>query len=330
MRPREATIRLTNACNARCKMCGIWEERTIIQFDNNLLDKLPNELKSINLSGGEPFLRNDLPEIITKLRIICRKSRIVISTNGILTDLIAEQMKNIIKIDPQIAIRVSIDGIGEVHDYIRGIKNAYFNAINTLKTLKELKVLDLGIKITVSDINIKEMNKVYKIAKKDKVKFNCQVVHSSDLYYRKNNNEISQKDLFKKELNGIISSELKSLDLERLFKTYYYKGLWVYVNHLPRLYPCNAGSAFFYLDQEGTIYPCHFLSKEMGSLYNDNFDNLWNSRLACQARDSVKRCALNCWTVCTAAPGIKNSPLRAAMWVFISKLKAHLKWPELL
>lgn len=322
--PRAVNIRLTNACNARCKMCGIWEEDKITHFDNALFDKLPRSLKNISLSGGEPFLRNDLSEIVERIKFVCPKSRIVILTNGILTDIIIEQIKKIIKIDPMIAIRISIDGVGEVHDEIRGVKDAYRAAINTLNSLKELKVKDLGITISVTDSNVGEINKVYKIAKEKKVKFNCQVAHSSDFYYKKENVELKEKDLFKKGLNTIISSELKSLNLERLFKTYYYRGIWDYVNRLPRSYPCNAGDLFFYLNQAGTVYPCIFLDKEMGNLHNDSFDTIWNSQLAYQVRGCVKNCNLNCWVTCTVAPAIRNNPLRAAGWIFINKLKTYL------
>jgi radical SAM protein with 4Fe4S-binding SPASM domain len=311
-------------------MCGIWEEKDIGQFDNALLNKLPDSLRTISLTGGEPFLRNDLPEIIERAKSVCSKSRIVIPTNGILTDVITEQMKKIVKIDPKIAVRVSIDGIGELHDNIRGVKNAYASVINTLKSLKELRIRDLGIIITISDINLREMGKVYEIAKEKKVKFNCQVAHSSDFYYEKDNRDIGQKDLFKKELNLIISSELKSFNLQGLFKTYYYRGLWNYVNCMPRIYPCNAGSLFFYLSPEGNVYPCIFLDKKMGNLHDDSFDTIWYSKLAQQVREYVKRCNSNCWMICTVAPAIKNNPFRAARWVFINKLKAHLGMSNLL
>lgn len=326
--PRAAVIRLTNACNAKCKFCGIWREENISQLDNAWLDKLPKSLKNITLSGGEPFLRSDLPEIIERITSVCDKSRIVIATNGILTDRITEQMRKIIKIYPGIAVRLSMDAIGELHDNIRGIKDAFACVTDTLKSLKQLKVRDLGIAITVSDINISEITGVYGVARKEKVRFNCQVAHNSDFYYRSNNSEINQKDLLKEQLNSIILCDLKSFTPQRLFKAYYYRGLWNYTNRLPRIYPCNAGSLFFYLGNNGNIYPCIFLGIEMGNLQNRSFDDIWSGSLAYRAREDVKRCNLNCWVTCTAAPEIKSRPFRAAKWVFMNKIKAHLGKPD--
>lgn len=328
--PREAVIRLTNACNARCRMCSLWEEKEISLFDAALLQKLPAGLKSISLSGGEPFLRNDLAEIVARIKDVCPKSRIVISTNGILTETINMQMEKIIMIEPEIAVRISVDGVGDVHDKIRGVKDAYLRVMATLKRLKKLKVRDLGIAMTVTDFNVEEMDKVYQISRQEKVKFNCQVVHNSEFYYRKNNNVISQGGLLKKILNKIILSELKSWRPQALFKTYYYKGIWEHVNYLPRLYPCNAGNLFFYLDQEGKVYPCQFLNRGIGNLHKESFSAIWNSKEACQVREELKKCGVNCWTVCTAAPAIKDKPFRAARWVFINKLKAHLGASNLL
>ncbi len=324
MKPREAVIRITNACSAKCKMCEIWKEEDIRQLDNTLLGKLPKSLKSISLSGGEPFLRNDLSEIIEKIKSVCPMSRIVIPTNGILTDIITGQMKKIVKIDPGIAIRLSVDGIGEIHDNIRGIKDAYLNVMATLKSLKRFKIMDLGIMITVLDINVAELEKVYMFTKSENIKFNCQVVHSSEFYFRRKNEKLSQKRLFKEQLNALISAELKTFNLQRLFKAYYYRGLWDYVNSRYRSYPCNAGELFFYLNQEGSIYPCVFSNEKMGDLKNEDFGTIWGSRLACKVREQVKKCNSNCWSICNVAPGIKHNPLPAAEWVFINKLKAHL------
>lgn len=324
LKPREAVIRITNACNARCKMCEIWKEESITQLDSALVDKLPKNLRSISLSGGEPFLRNDLPEIVERVKFNCNESRIVIPTNGILTDVITEQMKKIIKIDPGIAVRLSIDGIGEIHDNIRGVKNAYLNVISTLKALKELKIVDLGIMITIFDINVAEIEKVYILAKSENVKFNCQVVHGSEFYFRKKSEKLNQKELFKKQLNAVISAELKSLEPQRLFRAYYYRGLWDYVNSLSRSYSCSAGNLFFYLNQEGNIYPCVFSNEKMGNLQNEEFGTIWGSRLACKVREQMKKCNSNCWSICNVAPGIKYNPLPAVRWVFINKLKAHL------
>ena len=64
MVPKEAVIAVTYNCNARCMMCNIWKEKPGREVETSTYNKLPTTLKTINISGGEPFLRKDLPEII--------------------------------------------------------------------------------------------------------------------------------------------------------------------------------------------------------------------------------------------------------------------------
>ena len=89
-----ASIILTYRCNAKCNMCYAWKNPTkpSEEIGVDVISKLP-EMFFTNITGGEPFVRQDLPEIVEVLR---RKSkRIVISTNGYFTDRIIALLKDI-------------------------------------------------------------------------------------------------------------------------------------------------------------------------------------------------------------------------------------------
>ena len=116
----EGLIAVTYRCNAKCTMCNIWKYPSKKEEEITLSDieRLP-KMSFTNITGGEPFLREDLEEII---KIIRKKTkRIVISTNGYFTDRIvhlAEKYKDI-------GIRISIEGLPKVNDELRGIKNGF-------------------------------------------------------------------------------------------------------------------------------------------------------------------------------------------------------------
>lgn len=321
--PRQATIRVTDRCNARCSMCSLWRRTDGSCLPLSAFHTLPPSLTTISLSGGEPFLREDLPEIVAIIKKICKKSRIVILTNGLLVGTIIRQMRAIRTIDPHIAVRLPLDGIGTSHDKVRGVENAYGQVMETLRQLKNLRIRDVGVTITVNDHTIEEIEKVYRLAGEKKVRFNCQVTHSSNFYYGKENEGIHRKDRFREQLRSVISRELRSFDIYRAFKAYYYRGLWNYVNSLPRLYPCEAGRLFFYMNQEGNVYPCPFIDKEMGNLLKDDFGVIWNGSQAARVRQCVKECGLQCWTTCTVAPAIRNNPVKALRWIAVNTLKAY-------
>jgi MoaA/NifB/PqqE/SkfB family radical SAM enzyme len=304
-------------------MCHIWQKSKADNFNVDLLSRLPRNLKNITLSGGEPFLRRDLPLFIGKLRSICPYARIVITSNGILTDLIIQNVRDILKIEPDIVIRVSLDGIGETHDKVRGYSGAYNCVINTLIGLKAIGVRDLGILFLAMNANIDQAYPVYELSNKMGLEFNLQVAHSSDFYFRKQNEEIIDKEIFSKQLNAIIRSELKTFNPYKLLKAYYYKGLGDYVNRFARPYKCYAGSLFGYIDSRGDVYPCIVSAKKMGSLKEHGLKEIWRSQQAENVRASLIGCSNNCWMICVASPAIKNRPHKALAWVLINKIKAH-------
>jgi molybdenum cofactor biosynthesis enzyme MoaA len=116
----EAAVIVTYRCNARCQMCNIWQHPTKAEeeFPPELLEKLPGGLRSINITGGEPALRKDLPEIVD---ILTRKTRRVeISTNGSFTDRLVEAARQ----HPEITVRISVEGLPETTTGCAGSRTA--------------------------------------------------------------------------------------------------------------------------------------------------------------------------------------------------------------
>jgi MoaA/NifB/PqqE/SkfB family radical SAM enzyme len=101
----EAAIITTYRCINKCVMCNIWNYPTKIEeeFKPQVLEKLP-KLKFANITGGEPFLREDIEKIVSIL--LKKADRVVISTNGYFTEKIvdvAKKFKN-----KNFGIRISI------------------------------------------------------------------------------------------------------------------------------------------------------------------------------------------------------------------------------
>ena len=179
----DITLIVTQRCNAKCMMCNSHENptRPEDEMGPEVMEKLP-EAKFIQITGGEPFLRKDIEDIV---RILIKKAgRVMINTNGYYTEKITELCRNY----PQLAMRVSIDGSREMHDQIRGIP-IYDKAMETIRELKEIGVKDLGISFTLQESNYKEMIPLYRKAVDLGVDFGVSVVHNS-FYFSKDDNEI--------------------------------------------------------------------------------------------------------------------------------------------
>jgi len=145
----EATVIVTYRCNARCHMCHTWKYPTRgeeeIQVED--MEKLPNGLGTINITGGEVLLRKDIEDIVG---VLSRKAkRVEISTNGYFTDRIVD----IARKHRNITVRVSLGGLPKISDKVIGIKDGFDHGLGTILELKELRIKDIGFAITVSEEN---------------------------------------------------------------------------------------------------------------------------------------------------------------------------------
>ncbi len=170
----EACLIVTYRCNAKCYMCNTWQHpsKKENEFKPELVEKLPEGLDFINITGGEPFLRDDLEQIVEKA--LTKSKRLVISTNGYFTDKITRLAE---KFGNRIGIRVSIEGLPAANDELRGIKNGFDHGLRTLTNLVAMGIKDVGFGITVSDRNAKDMIELYRLAETMGIEFATATVH---------------------------------------------------------------------------------------------------------------------------------------------------------
>ena len=118
-------------------MCNVWQSPTkpSEEIGLDVIEKLP-ETFFTNITGGEPFIRRDFPEIVKILRKKTR--RIVISTNGYFTDRIVDLCKTY----PDLGIRISIEGLPKANDEIRAIPDGFDRGMRSLLTLREMGIRD--------------------------------------------------------------------------------------------------------------------------------------------------------------------------------------------
>ena len=93
--PNDLVLAITYNCNSKCRMCNIWKMEQMPLLDLIEYEKLPVNIKEVNITGGEPFLSPNLIEIIKILISKNPKVRIIISTNGFATELIKTKIAEI-------------------------------------------------------------------------------------------------------------------------------------------------------------------------------------------------------------------------------------------
>jgi radical SAM protein with 4Fe4S-binding SPASM domain len=316
----EAAIITTYRCMNRCHMCNIWRHPTTEaeEFRPDLLDRLPR-LGFANITGGEPFLREDIEELVA---ITLRKAqRVVISTNGFLTDRIIDVARKFRH--RKLGIRVSLEGLPAANDELRGIKDCFDHGLRTLLELRRLGFKDIGFGITVSDRNARDMIELYELAKSMKVEFATAAVHNS-YYFHKFDNTIEKTDEVVSAFREITRELLATKRVKNWYRAYFNHGLMNYVRGKPRLLPCPAGTDMFFLDPSGEIYPCNGLEEtvwcaSLGNLHRQEFEEIWKSEKAREVREKVRNCPKNCWMIGTVAPVMKTHLWRPTAWIISHK-----------
>ena len=315
----EACIIVTYRCNAKCHMCNTWQFPSAPEDEitPQIVDKLPGGLKFVNITGGEPFLREDLSDII---QVALRKTeRLVISTNGYYT----ERMVALASKFPNIGVRISIVGLPAANDQLRGLRDGFDHGIRSLLELKALGVKDIGFGMTVSDVNAKDMIELYRLADAMGLEFATASTHNS-YYFHKDDNCFKDSEMVAREFEILSSELLKSKKLKNWFRAYFNHGMANYVRGGKRLLPCEVGTDMFFLDPYGKVMPCNGMEHEMpmGDLTKQTFDDIWQSEQARKVRETVKHCDKNCWMIGSVAPAMKKDKLTPIKWIIRQKFGA--------
>jgi len=166
--PFSYTVSVTYKCNSRCRTCNIWERKgqdlSLVEY-KKIFAALGKSPYWVTISGGEPFLRTDITDIIKALYDICRPKVINIPTNAILCDLIPAKIADLVEYcrNSNIIVNISIDEIGDKHDAIRGVEGNFEKAIKTFSALKKISAsnLTVGIHTVISKFNVARVKDIY-------------------------------------------------------------------------------------------------------------------------------------------------------------------------
>ncbi len=314
MKPVDAVLAVTYRCNARCTMCGIWNSQPVAELPPAIYAKLPASLRDVNLTGGEPFLRDDLPEIHAAVRSVCPRARTVVSTNGLLTDRIVAAVRTMASVEPGIGVAVSVDGPPEIHDRLRGVPGAHERAMGTVRGLQAAGFRNLRLAFTATRENANCLGQVYALAREIGVEFTCALQHGSEHYFHAPTPAAMPLEA---AMAPAIRGELHSLSPKRWARAYFMNGLCRFAAGRGRPLPCRAGRDFFFMSPSGDIFTCNVESFHMGRLDRQSFDQMWNSIEAVNARACTEVCRTGCWMICTARTAVRRAWPRVLLWAAV-------------
>ncbi len=316
------TVIVTYRCNARCNMCNRFKapSKPEEEITVEAIKKLP-EMYFTNITGGEPFIREDLKDIVREL--YKKSDRIVISTNGFFTDRIVDLCKEF----PEIGIRISIEGLEDTNNKIRGLEDGFNKGYTTLKKLVEMGMKDVGFGMTVQDANAKDLVALYDLSNEMNMEFATASLHNS-FYFVEAKNIIHDRPMVAKEFEKLINKLLASKSTKKWFRAYFNHGLINYIYGQKRLLPCDMAFDTFFIDPYGDVMPCNGTKdKEVMGNVNEvkEWDELWESEQADKVRSKVRCCDRDCWMIGSVSPAMRKYIWKPAWWVFRHKIKFWTK-----
>jgi MoaA/NifB/PqqE/SkfB family radical SAM enzyme len=327
--PADLLFYVTDRCNARCGHCfyryAVDAPRGSDLFDLEQITRIATSLHaplhSVTLTGGEPFLRDDLADICDIFVRINQAEMITLTTNGWLTRRIIDQVDRICRLSKsRIYVQVSLDGLPELHDEIRGQAGSFQRVVATTNALKQLQKqyshLDVALSTTISQINLHEME-----ALSDYVRDELNVAHSFEIVRGVRFREYTMLDMNIASNAGPVDPDSVPPNLntykevctrlEKIFRRNSYlvtgrHSLWtpmVYAYRVERFrhlldvldkrrpFRCPAGRSIGVIYPNGEVALCE-LSKPIGNLKESkfNFGAVWNSEQADIMRERIRRC----------------------------------------
>lgn len=316
MKKLNGTVIVTYRCNARCNMCNRYKcpSKPEEEISLETIKKLP-QMYFTNITGGEPFIRTDLKDIVREL--YKKSDRIVISTNGFFTDRIVDLCKEF----PNIGIRISIEGLEETNNKIRGLDDGFNRGYTTLKKLVEMGMQDVGFGMTVQDANAKDLVALYKLSDEMNMEFATASLHNS-FYFVEAKNIIKDRMMVAQEFENLINELLKSNSPKKWFRAYFNHGLINYIFGQKRLLPCDMAFDTFFIDPYGDVMPCNGTKNKevMGNLNEAaTWEELWESEQAERVRNTVRHCDRDCWMIGSVSPAMHKYIWKPAFWVIKHK-----------
>ncbi len=314
----------TFRCNAKCHMCNIWQHQSdpAEEIPAHYYEKLPEGLGRLNVTGGEPMLRDDILDIVG---IASKKAKVVeVSTNGFYTERILE----VAHAYPKTMFRVSLEGLPALNDRLRGTKDGFDHALRTMLGLIDSPARDIGFSVVICDKNAEDLLMLYKLCVALGVEFGNSVMHNS-WYFHKEDNAVADVEKAvsaeKEFIKALLGSQRRGLrmKLKDYLRSYFNLNILNHLDDRPNVMSaCCAGRDLFFVDPWGNVTPCNGTQHPwiMGNLKEQSFEEIWTSADAEAVRRKVDACGRSCAFIGTARFDMLKHPVRPVSWIVKNKI----------
>ena len=291
IRPTVLIYNCTWVCDARCTMCNNWKwgdrksDMTLAQVEPVMNHEFWGAVENLNISGGEPTTRNDLPELVEMFqRHLPRLRKIGINTTGLTPHRAIPMLTRIVEFCAKngilISIRVSLDGIGDVHNQVRDVKRGFEKASQTIEAMQALSKqhdnFQFGIASTIFATNMEDAENILAWARTkgldvvfNMLRFTDAMLHNKQLEEKIGFREREEQFMRKFFLDRV--QEESVLSGQALMYLHYADMI---ANGYKRTMPCPFQSQGLLLNPNGDLHYCEN-SEKLGNVLDDPAESLY-------------------------------------------------------
>lgn len=324
-RPSWCTWLVLYRCNARCPMCDSWRLRPgseLSPMDADRIFKKIGPLQVVRLTGGEPFLREDLPELA---EIVMRRSKpavLHVTTNGSFPDRI-EQFAQRFSAPRRLQILLSVDGLELEHNRSRGQDVLFSSVEECVRRLQPMRRRGISVSINhtiATQQSLEDHSALQQHMQKLGAEVHAVIAYSESAMYSLKRVGTKASDLISADgyplhpgltpgpvlefIENQIQQTLTQKTWASFAKRYYWLGLHGRLQGTPntiRQPRCVALRSHLRLLPDGSVPVCQFNTEKIGNLRDQPFGEVWHGRSTAEARQWVDQCR-GCWAECEVLP----------------------------
>lgn len=315
--PFKLTWAVTWRCNSRCASCRIWKRPAGVELPpadfEEFFRKNPS-LAWLDLTGGEPTLREDLAEIgRAAVALLPGLDLLHFPSNGLLPEKLETAVRGILRARPRrLVVTVSLDGPEAVHDRLRGGEGFFARSLESLRRLRKLESRHFRVfpGMTLSAENFRLVGETARMLEKELKGFDPADLHVnigevSEHFYGNAGFDLSFRPAALEEVrrHAALGGFARRLSPAGLLERAYLRLAEKYLASGKTPIPCRSGSVSCFIDPAGEIYPCAVDPERLGNIREYGYDlrEAWKSEkfAATRARISRGGCP-QCWTPCEA------------------------------
>jgi sulfatase maturation enzyme AslB (radical SAM superfamily) len=273
IRPTVLIYNCTWVCDARCEMCSNWKhgdrksDMTLDQLEPAMNHPFWAHIENLNISGGEPTTRNDLPDLVEMFqRHLPRMRKIGINTTGLTPHRAIPMLTRVVRFcaehDLLVSVRVSLDGIGDIHDQVRHVQRGFDKASETIAAMQALSEeyanFQFGIAATIFATNLEDAQNILTWARAKKLDIVFNMLRFTDAML--NNKELESTIGFQQREEEF----MRKFFLERVQEESVLSGqAFLYLHYADmiangyrRTMPCPFRTQGLLLNPYGDLYYC--------------------------------------------------------------------------